>query len=177
VVDKDGNVVSATETIECYYGSGVTIPGLGLIMNDEMHDFDIAPGLPNSVAPLKRPTSSMAPTIVLKDDEPFLVLGSAGSGRIISSVFQTVRNVTEGGMSLVDAVASPRIHPAAGVLEVEGGSGRKEILELRKAGYSTHLRQSNDYYFGGVQAIMVAHQSGKLIGAADPRRKGVAVAG
>lgn len=177
VVDKKGNVVAATETIECYYGSGVTIPGLGLIMNDEMHDFDVVPGRPNSVAPLKRPVSSMVPTIILKDDQPFLVLGSAGSERIITSVFQTVRNVVEGGMSLAKAVASPRVHPAGDVLEIEGGMGASAISMMERAGNKTHLRSRRDAYFGGVHAIMIDPDSGKISGAADPRRRGVAAAG
>jgi len=174
VVDRNGNTVASTETIECYFGSGVTIPELGVIMNDEMHDFDVVPGRPNSVAPLKRPASSMTPSIVLKDGSPFLVLGGAGSERIISSVFQVVGNVIEGEMSLSDAVSSPRIHPSGETLEVEGGFGRGTLSELRRSGFKLDLRQKWDPYFGGVHAIMVDPRSGRTIGAADPRRMGSA---
>lgn len=175
VVDRKGNVVAATETIECYYGSGVTIPGLGIVANDEMHDFDVTPGRPNSVAPMKRPASSMTPTIVLKGDVPFLVLGGAGSERIISSAFQTVRNIVEGGMSLARAVASPRVHFAGDRVEIEGGNPKGVVSELSNAGFSVHLRPRRDAYFGGVHAIMI-EGSGEVSGAADPRRKGAVAA-
>ena len=174
VVDRQGNAVAVTETIECYYGSGVTIPGLGVVMNDEMHDFDVVPGGPNSVAPGKRPASSMAPTMVLKDGRPFLVIGGAGSERIISSVFQTIRNVIEGGMSLKKAVAHPRIHFSGGRLEVEGETKKEALSGLRSRGFVPHIRTRGDSYFGGVHAIMIEPSSGKVMGAPDPRRMGTA---
>jgi gamma-glutamyltranspeptidase/glutathione hydrolase len=176
VIDKEGNAVGVTETIECYYGSGVTIPGLGVVMNDEMHDFDVAPGRPNSVAPLKRPASSMTPTIVTKDGSPFLVLGGAGSERIISSVFQTIRNVVEGRLTLPRAVARPRIHFAKETVEVEGGNGNSILSALLSPEFKLHLRSKKDKYFGGVHAIMVDPDSGMVCGSADPRRKGAAAA-
>lgn len=175
VIDKKGNVIAVTETIECYYGSGVTIPGAGVIMNDEMHDFDVAPGRPNSIAPLKRPASSMTPTIVMKDDEPYLALGGAGSERIITSVFQTIRNVVEDNMSLNEAVACPRLHFARGTVELEQGDPESEKA-LNGAGFKTHVWRRKDAYFGGVQAIMVDPETGRVSGAADPRRKGAAAA-
>jgi gamma-glutamyltranspeptidase / glutathione hydrolase len=174
VVDREGNAVAATETIECYYGSGVTVPSLGVIMNDEMHDFDVRPGRPNSVAPGKRPASSMTPTIILKEESPFLMLGGAGSERIITSVFQTLANVLVGGVTLADAVAAPRVHPAGGRLEVEGGIRAGTVSKLREAGFKPHMRRRRDPYFGGVHAIMVDPRTGKVSGGADPRRLGAA---
>lgn len=177
VLDRRGNAAALTETIECYYGSGITVPGLGIVLNDEMHDFDIVPGRPNSVEPLKRPASSMSPTIVLKDGSPFLILGGSGSERIISSVFQVVANVVEGGMRLPASLAAPRIHPSGGDLMLEGGFSSATVEDLRRSGRRLSLRRKGDMYFGGVQAIMVDPGSGRVAGAADPRRLGAAAVG
>ncbi len=175
VVDGLGNAVAATETIECFYGSGVTVPGLGIILNDEMHDFDTDAGKPNSVEPLKRPASSMTPTMMLKDGIPFLVLGGAGSERIISSVFQVIDNVIERKMSLPRALAAPRVHPTGEGLMVEGGFSRTTVAGLKKLRPQLKVRKRRDLYFGGVQAAILDVRSGKLSGAADPRRLGAAV--
>jgi gamma-glutamyltranspeptidase/glutathione hydrolase len=174
VVDSSGNVVSATETIECYFGSGVTIPSLGVIMNDEMHDFDAAPGRPNSVAPGKRPVSSMSPTIILKDGSPFLVVGGAGSERIISSIFQVTTNILDGMMGLEEALAKPRIHPTAEGLMLEGGFDEGTVRELGRLAGDVHVRDNLDPYFGGVQAILINQDKRVATGGADPRRFGAA---
>lgn len=175
VLDRKGNAVAATETVECYYGSGVTIPGLGLLLNDEMHDFDVNPGKPNSVAPLKRPVSSMSPTMLLKDGAPFLILGASGSERIISSIFQVMSNVVERGMSLADALAAPRLHPSGEGLMMESGFGESVVRGLQRLGRAPAVGKRSKLYFGGVQAIMVDHRSGNVTGAADPRRRGEVV--
>ncbi len=175
VADSSGNVVSATETIECYFGSGVTVPALGVLLNDEMHDFDIAEGRPNSVYPGKRPVSSMSPTIVFKEDEPHLVLGGAGSDRIISSIFQVIFNVTERGMNLRTALSHPRIHPAADALAVEVGIGGRAKSELSKLAGKIRMRNRHDPYFGGVQSILIDSKKMTVVGGADPRRMGKAV--
>lgn len=176
VLDKQGNAVAATETIECFYGSGVTVPGLGMVLNDEMHDFDVFPGKPNSVEPLKRPASSMSPTIALKDGEPSLILGGAGSERIISSVFQVASKVIDGKMPLPYAISEPRVHPVGGRLMVEGGLGDATLESLKKWGVPLEERPKHDLFFGGVQAIAVDVASGKVTGSADPRRQGAAAA-
>jgi len=175
VVDRKGNAVAATETVECYYGSGVTVPGLGVLLNDEMHDFDIASGKPNSVAPLKRPASSMSPTILLKDDLPTLILGASGSERIISSIFQVITNVFERGMGLVDALAAPRLHPLSEGLMLEPGLPDSEIRALESLGLVPKVGERPGLFFGGVQALMVDQKRGSVTGVADPRRRGVAV--
>jgi gamma-glutamyltranspeptidase/glutathione hydrolase len=120
VVDDAGNAVSLTFSLNAYFGAKVMAPGTGVLLNDTMDDFTTAPGAPNlfgliqgqanAIAPGKRPLSSMSPTIVLRDGKPFLVLGSPGGSRIISSVVQTVVNVVDHGMSLQEAVDAPRIH-------------------------------------------------------------------
>ncbi len=175
VADRKGNAVAATETVECYYGSGVTVPGLGILLNDEMHDFDVAPERPNSVAPLKRPVSSMSPTILLKDGVPSLILGASGSERIISSVFQVITNVVERGMGLPDALAAPRLHPQREGLMLEPGLPDSDIKRLEDLGWVPKVGEKPRLFFGGVQAIFVDQGRGSVVGAADPRRRGEAV--
>ena len=174
VMDSKGNAAAVTETIECYYGSGMAVPGLGIIMNDEMHDFDVVPGRANSVAPGKRPVSSMSPTVVLKQGEPFMVLGSAGAERIIGSVLQVAANVLQRGMGISEAVAARRVHPSSSGLTVEGGFDDIVLSGLKSSGYELSVKKDPDMYFGGVHAIL-ADKTGKVQGAADPRRLGAAV--
>jgi gamma-glutamyltranspeptidase / glutathione hydrolase len=113
VADKYGNVVSYTNTIEQIAGSGITVPGRGFLLNNEMTDFDFAPSAPgvydpNLPAPGKRPRSSMSPTIVLKDGAPYFATGSPGGSTIITTVLQILINHIDFGMSLPDAIAAPR---------------------------------------------------------------------
>src|SRR5690349_12583725 len=120
IADEQGNVVAVTYTLNAGYGSKVTVPGLGFLLNDEMDDFSAKPGTPNlfglvqgeanSIAPGRRPLSSMVPTIVLKDGKPFLVLGTPGGSLIITAVLQVMVNVIDFGMNVQDAVDFPRIH-------------------------------------------------------------------
>jgi len=113
VVDRFGNVVSYTNTIEQIAGSAIAVPGYGFLLNNELTDFDPVPAStafpdPNLPAPGKRPRSSMAPTIVLHDGHPFLALGSPGGSMIITTVLQTLLDRLDFGMSLPDAIAAPR---------------------------------------------------------------------
>jgi len=120
IVDAKGNAVSMTYTINDGYGSGVTVPQLGFLLNDEMDDFTSAPGKPNlygliqgeanAIAPGKRPLSSMTPTIVLRDGKLFLVLGAPGGPRIINAVLQVILNVIDFKMNIQDAIDAPRFH-------------------------------------------------------------------
>jgi gamma-glutamyltranspeptidase / glutathione hydrolase len=120
VVDKLGNAVSVTYTINSYFGAKVIAGSTGFFLNDEMDDFTAKPGIANAfglvqgkanaIAPGKRPLSSMTPTIVLKDGKPVLVLGTPGGSRIITTVLEVIVNVVDHGMSLQEAVDAPRIH-------------------------------------------------------------------
>jgi gamma-glutamyltranspeptidase / glutathione hydrolase len=175
VVDFEGNIVALTESLECYFGSGVVIPEFDLFLNDTMHDFDPEPSSINSIKALKRPRSSMSPTILLEDERPFLVLGSAGGPRIISSVLQTILKLTEHEMDIEEAVQSPRIHYEGGrtkTLYCENGISDNTKLELKSLGYNPDESQP-DYFFGGVNAIHL--KEGKVLGAADQRRNGAAI--
>jgi gamma-glutamyltranspeptidase/glutathione hydrolase len=120
VVDREGNAASVTYTLNGSFGALVMAPGTGVLLNDEMDDFTIKPGVPNqyglvqgsnnAIAPGKRPLSSMSPTIVLKDGKPFLVLGSPGGSRIITATLEAAVNVIDYGMEPQAAVDAPRIH-------------------------------------------------------------------
>jgi gamma-glutamyltranspeptidase/glutathione hydrolase len=117
--DADGNVVAMTQTINNQFGSKATVPGTGVILNNTMALFDPHPGTPASIAPGKRVTSSMAPTIVLRDGKPAWALGLPGGVRIFTSVFQAVVNLIDHGMTLQEAVEAPRIWTQGQELEME----------------------------------------------------------
>ncbi|MEP7364316.1 MAG: gamma-glutamyltransferase [Acidobacteriota bacterium] len=120
IVDAEGNAVAMTYTLNGSFGSGVTVPGLGFLLNNEMDDFAAKPGEPNmfglvqgesnAVQPSKRPLSSMTPTIIAKDGKPYLVVGAPGGGRIITGVTQVILNVLDFGMNVQEAIDAPRLH-------------------------------------------------------------------
>ncbi len=173
VVDSERNVVAMTESVECYFGSGVVVPGTGIVLNDTMHDFDPRRGRLNSVAPGKIPMSSMSPTIVLRDGIPYLAIGSAGSTRIVSSVLQTLLGVLEFHLPMERAVGSPRIHIQGDEIEAESRISRASIDALRRMGHRVKLKRPRELYFGGVHAAMISSDD-RLEGVADPRRDGIA---
>ena len=110
VMDKWGNMVAYTTTIEQVFGSGIMVPDYGFMLNNEMTDFDATPGGVNQVEPRKRPRSSMSPTFVLKDGNPFMAIGSPGGATIIASVSETIMNVLDHQMRIQDAIYAPRIY-------------------------------------------------------------------
>jgi gamma-glutamyltranspeptidase/glutathione hydrolase len=175
IVDRWGNIVSATQTLGQFWGSGMVVAGMGLLLNGEMNDFSDEQTHINAVAPGKVPRSNMCPTIVLKDHKPFLILGSPGSERIPSAVLQTISNVIDHGMDLASAVAAPRMHWQDGTLYLEGGIAPEVAAQLRRKGHTVKLFSRQDRYFGGVHAIMIDPETGALAGAADPRRDGQAI--
>ncbi len=183
VVDREGNAVANTYTLNGGYGSGVTIPGTGILMNNEMDDFSSKPGAPNmfglihgeanAIAPMKRPLSSMTPTIVLKDGKLFMVLGSPGGSTIINTVVQTIINVADFGMTVQEAVDAPRIHHQwmPDKLIVERGGFPADVIDAMTARkYVIETTRS----IGDCQAIMIDPKTGGLLGAADPRSDGKA---
>ena len=178
VMDQFGNAVSNTYTLNFSYGSGIMIPGTGMLMNNEMDDFSSKPGVPNgygllgseanSIQANKRPLSSMTPTIIFKDNKPYLVLGSPGGSRIITTVLQVALNVMEHKMNVAQAVNSPRIHHQwlPEVLMMEKGFGPDTEKILKEKGYNLYPSST----MGSVQAII--KEGEYFYGAADPRRPG-----
>lgn len=186
ILDAEGNAVALTYTLNGGYGSGVTIPGLGFLMNNEMDDFTVKPGSPNmfgliegvanSIAPGKRPNSSMTPTIVLKNGQPFLILGAPGGSRIITGVMQVLLNVLDFGMNIQEAVDAPRFHHQwqPDRLYTERGISPDTIAALRARG---HTVEPNTFGVARVEAIHVeTTPDGQrwLAGAADGRGDGKA---
>lgn len=179
VVDAAGNVVAATSTINYGYGSLVVVPGRGFVLNNEMDDFSLDPGVPNlfgliqsernAVAPGKRPLSSMAPTLVLREGRPVLALGGSGGPRIPSATLQTMLNVLVFGMDLQEAVQVPRIHHQwrPDVLRIEAGLPRDVRVALQRRGQRV---VEYDRFGGRVQAVQIGE--GFLRAASDPRKEG-----
>ncbi|MAL64793.1 MAG: gamma-glutamyltransferase [Candidatus Marinimicrobia bacterium] len=168
VVDRWGNAVSVTTTINLNYGNGCVVDGAGFFLNNEMDDFSSKPGIPNafgligneanSVEPNKRPLSSMTPTIVLKDNKPFLVIGSPGGSTIITTTLQTILNVVDHGMDIKEAVCAPRFHSQwlPDVVQYEPKSLIKDIKKaLEKKGHKLVKRGG---YIGEANGIMILEQ-------------------
>ncbi|HPD28922.1 MAG TPA: gamma-glutamyltransferase [Phycisphaerae bacterium] len=179
VVDRWGNIVSATETINTGFGSLLYVEDLGIVLNNEMDDFTTEPGQvnvyglrqsdANLVGPHKRPLSCMSPTIVLKDDRPFLAVGGSGGPRIISSVLQVLLNVLEYDLGPGEAVAEPRYHhqwqPDL-LYRNDYPADHPVVIGLKRRGH-----QISDQKRGAVvQAVLVSDDG--LIGASDPRKGG-----
>ncbi|WP_225032724.1 gamma-glutamyltransferase [Paraburkholderia sp. XV] len=182
VVDKWGNAVSNTYTINGYFGSGVVAEGTGIVLNDEMDDFASKPGVPNmfgvvgsdanSIEPKKRPLSSMTPTILTKDGKVSLVIGTPGGSRIFTSIFQVVNNVYDFNMPLKDAVGAMRFHhqllpPNTIFVEpyapIEGDLAR----QVEAKGYTLKTQDFN----GDIQAIKINGERPEAV--SDPRGRGV----
>ena len=178
VADEDGNVVSNTYTLNFSYGSGIVIAGTGILLNNEMDDFSSKPGVPNAFGLLggkanaiearKRPLSAMTPVIVLKNDKPYLVLGSPGGSKIITVVLQVILNVLDHDMNIAEASSVPRIHHQwyPDVLNIEKGVSPDTILLLQNKGHKTQGTR----VLGSTQSIML--KAGKMYGSSDPRRPG-----
>ncbi len=178
IVDKDGNAVSNTYTINFSYGSGMVADGTGVLMNNEMDDFAAKPGVmnaygllggdANAVEPGKRPLSSMSPTMVMKDGDVFLVTGSPGGSRIITTVLQVIMNVIDHGMNVAEATAAPRIHHQwlPEVLRIEEGVSPDTIAALEAKGHVVEVMET----MGSAQSILVDATAGLLLGGADPRQ-------
>ncbi len=182
VVDKAGNAVSNTYTLNLAFGSGYSVDGAGFLLNNEMDDFSAKPGAPNAfgligeeanaIAPGKRPLSSMAPTIVLKDGIPYLVTGSPGGSTIITVVLQEILNALAFDMNVAEATAAPRIHhqwqPDVVISERGISDDTLRILEAR--GFILPKNADGTYQhriLGRANSIMM--KNGLLLGAADTR--------
>ncbi len=185
IVDKDGNAVSNTYTINFSYGSGMVADGTGVLMNNEMDDFAAKPGVmnaygliggdANAVEPGKRPLSSMSPTIVMKDGEVFMVTGSPGGSRIITTVIQIIMNVVDHGMNVAEATVAPRIHHQwlPEVLRVEEGLSPDTIAALEAKGHVVEVMST----MGSAQSIVVDGENSLLLGGADTRQTSSAARG
>ncbi|PMG75904.1 gamma-glutamyltransferase [Shewanella sp. 10N.286.51.B7] len=178
VVDKWGNAVSNTYTLNFSYGSGLVAAGTGILLNNEMDDFSAKPGSPNgygliggeanSVQGNKRPLSSMSPTIVMKDGKPFLITGSPGGSRIITTTLQVIMNVIDHQLNVAEATAAPRIHHQwlPDYIGVETSLNDDTITLLESKGHKVKRSSA----MGSTQSILINEHG--IYGASDPRRAG-----
>ena len=183
VVDKDGNAVSNTYTLNFSYGVGLVADGTGVLLNNELDDFTAAPGASNAYGlvgfeanmpgPGKRPLSSMSPTIVLKNGKQVLVTGSPGGSRIISAVLQVVLNTIDFDMNVAAAVSAPRLHHQwlPDEVRVEQGFSETTLAALRERGHRVIAP------LGQTSANSIAVTPDGLLGAPDPRTRGAEAAG
>jgi gamma-glutamyltranspeptidase/glutathione hydrolase len=171
VVDGSGNAASLSATTGS--GSGLVVPGTGVQMNNMLGEPDLNPP-ERSLRPGVRLTSMMAPSIVLADGRPRLVVGSAGSIRLRAAILQIVVNVIDHGLGAPEAIDAPRVHLDEDVLQLEGGIGAVAADRLEEAGYRVNLWSDRNLYFGGAAAVAVG-AGGELEAAGDPRRGGAGV--
>ena len=173
VADQWGNLVSFTTTIEQLFGSGIMVPDYGIMLNNELTDFDAVPGGANEVQPNKRPLSSMTPTIVLKDNKPFMTVGSPGGTTIITSVMQTIVNTIGYEMKLKDAIEEPRIYSNVyPTIRWEYGVPDTVRTSLEDMG---HAWENEPREIGNVNSLMFDDEAGIYTGAADSTREGMAI--
>lgn len=177
VMDKNGNVVSTTYTINFSYGSGIVAKGTGILLNNEMDDFSAKPGVPNAYGLIggeanaveggKRPLSSMTPTIVMKDGQVYLVTGSPGGSRIITTVLQVIMNVIDHEMNIAEATMAPRIHHQwlPDEIRIEEGLSPDTIALLQAMGHTVAVKSA----MGSTQSIMRLPEG--LYGFSDTRRR------
>ena len=179
VVDKFGNAVAITYTINESWGSGAAVDGAGFLLNNEMDDFSVKPGVPNvyglvggdanAIEPYKRPLSSMSPSIVSKEGKTILVAGSPGGSRIITTTLEVISNVIDRQMSINAAVSSPRYHmqwlPDELRIEPENGLTNDDVAKLVGMGYKLSLQP----FMGDVNAIMIDPETGEITGSHDTR--------
>jgi len=179
VIDRDGNMVANTYTLNLSFGSGMSVDGAGFLLNNEMDDFSSKPGTPNAYGLIggtanaieagKRPLSSMTPTMVFKDGEPVLATGSPGGSRIIMSVLQMIVNVIDHEMNIGVASSAPRMHHQwlPDIIQLESGFSPDTIRELERRG---HTIRGASFTIGNVNSV--SQQDEYFLGAADPRRPG-----
>lgn len=183
IVDRQGNAVANTYTLNFSYGTGLVAAGTGILLNNEMDDFSAKPGVPNAygliggdanaIAPGKRPLSSMSPTMVFKAGRLYLVTGSPGGSHIITTILQVVMNVIDHGMNIAEATHAVRVHHQwwPDELRVEDGLSLDTVRSLAARGHRVVVRDT----MGSAQSIMVTDKG--LLGASDPRRAGARTVG
>lgn len=173
VIDDEGTIVAATQTLQSAFGSRVTTPGTGMLLDNHMSLMDPTPGNTNSIEPGKRILSSMSPTIVLKDGKPFMALGTPGGKRIFAAVAQGILNVIDHGMTLQEAFEAPRLWTEGEALELEDGFANLADLRTTLSGMG-HQVKVVEKVAGGMNGVLL-DAAGLLHGAACWRADGVPI--
>jgi gamma-glutamyltranspeptidase / glutathione hydrolase len=176
VVDERRNVVSLTETLVSGFGSGVTVPGTGVVLNNAMSWFDPEPGRVNSLAPGKRGLNSMSPLVVLRDGRPFMAVGAAGGRKIIHAVARIVSNAIDHGMGIQDAIAAPPIDCSGSSVLVNARVPASVVAGLERRGHRVEVAEETffSYPFAIALGVLVNTETGTLHGGVDPYHVAVA---
>jgi gamma-glutamyltranspeptidase/glutathione hydrolase len=172
--DRWGNVVAWTTTIEDVWGSGIMVPEYGFMLNNEMTDFNFTPGGANELQPMKRPRSSMTPTILFKNGKPWMATGSPGGPTIITTAMQVIMNVIDHDMTIQEAVDAPRIF-SGWYPWVSWEEGIEDDVRADLATEFGYLFDDIPGPIGSAQSLVIDLQTGKVFGAADPRRDGTVI--
>lgn len=172
IIDKDGNAVSLTQTLGTFFGSAQTVNGV--LFNCAISNFSSNNKSTNALGSNKQPRSSIAPTLILKDSKPFMIIGTPGGSRIIATVLQVIVNVIDFDMNAEEANSVARIYCQRWVdyLHLESDVDAKVIDQLKEMGHAVQVHQGKDLFFGGVHMILVDPVTGEYSGSADVRRGG-----
>ena len=175
-IDRWGNSASLTSTLLGSWGSGVTVPGTGVLLNNGMMWFDPVPGRPNSVGGGKKPLANMAPTIVLGDKRALLSVGAMGGRRILNALPQIIANVVDFGMGMQAAISAPRIDCSTGIIQASGRIAPETIAALRQIGHTVEVLEEDMLSFEFGSPVGVQNDEGVLRGGANLYYPAMAVA-
>ncbi len=175
IVDAQGNVIAISATLNGFFGSAVTISKYGVLLNNGMYNFSIDPSKNNSIKPGKRPQTSLAPTILLKNQKPFLILGGNGAERIISMLAQIIVDVVDFQIPIEQSIRAPRFHYNyyEDTIEMETRIEANDIEYLKRLGHKINLRIDFDAYFGSAQVISIDPSNHQASAVNDVRQDGV----
>ena len=172
IIDKEGNIVAVTFTVNGVFASGVVADGTGILLNNEMDDFDTGWNKANSIQEGKKPLSSMSPTIILKDGKPVASIGGLGAQKIITGITQVIVQMIDYNKDIQDAINFPRIHDAYGEIKYEDRIDKNVINDLQKMGHKV-VSGGEWFEYPCIQGVTI--KDGVLRGGADPRRDGKAL--
>ena len=172
IIDKEGNMLALTQSINHWFGTGISDQRYGILLNDHLKDFAKDENSPNALEPGKRPASSIAPTLILKGNEPFLSIGTPGATRIISALVQIIVNIIDFEMDIDEAIEAPRIHAIGDKLYLENRFSESTQDTLISLGHKLVIKGAYSNYFGGAQGVMMDSENSTLRGGADSRRDG-----
>jgi gamma-glutamyltranspeptidase/glutathione hydrolase len=175
ILDSDGNAISISSTLNGFFGAAITIPKYGILLNNGMHNFSIDSSKNNSLKPGKRPQTTLAPTILLKNQKPYMILGGNGAERIISMLAQIIINVADFKLPLDEAIRSPRFHYNYydDTIEMETRIEANAIDYLKKLGHKINLRNDYNVYFGSAQVILFDPENKIYSAVNDVREEGM----
>jgi gamma-glutamyltranspeptidase/glutathione hydrolase len=177
VIDRERNMVALTASLGRLFGSGVVVPGTGVVLNNGMMWFDPEPGTINSIGPGKRTLSAATPALVLDEQGPLMALGAPGGRKVLTAVLQTALNVLDFGFGMQAAISAPRIHCETGALHVDARLPSEVINGLRDMGHEVVLREETflSSYFGRPNGVLIDRKASVLRGGVEPYKVSTAI--